>query len=202
MLRYTTKRLNLVMIERRHLDHLLQLWTDPQVMSNVGFPLGLHPDDIDLESYLSDAEEIAPTGRIRGIHMAVELKDGTLIGEAKIASPDEQGMSEPDVKLLPDYWGRSLGTEIVKLLIDECFSLYPDCQAVQFTPNIENTSAIRLYCGLGSEVVGDGFFPPEASSLRGFAGVSYLVMQTCREVWEENKRDVLRQEKVNSVSGP
>lgn len=116
--------------------------------------------------------------------MAVELKDGTFIGEAKIAAPDEQGVSEPDVKLLPDYWGRGLGMEIVKLLIDETFRLYTGCQAVQFTPNIENASATRLIYKLGCEVVGEGYSPPETSSLRGFNGVSYLVMQICKGVWE------------------
>jgi len=39
--------------------------------------------------------------------------------------------------------------------------------------------------------VGEGFSPPEAISLRGFAGVSYLVMQICREVWEEKGRNEL-----------
>ncbi|NIS79526.1 MAG: GNAT family N-acetyltransferase, partial [Anaerolineales bacterium] len=146
---YRTKRLSLMGIERRHLEHLLQLWIDPDVMRNVGFPKGLHPDDIDLEAHLWCGGVSEPKDRQPGIHMAVELQDGTFVGEAKLGEPDLNGVAEPDVKFMPQHWGCGFGSEIVQLLIAESFRRYPKCVVVQFTPNVENRAAIRLYKKFG-----------------------------------------------------
>jgi len=179
---YTTKRLHLVGIKPHHLASLKKLWTNPLVMANIGFPQGLHPDDIDLESYISTPKNSTPKGRKSGIHMVVELLDGTFIGEAKIAKPNQEGISEPDLKLLPEFWGQGFASEIVPLLIEENFRCYPLCQTIQFTPNIKNTTAIHLYEKFGCNKVAKKHHSTGESILRGFIGIDYYIMQRTKIV--------------------
>jgi RimJ/RimL family protein N-acetyltransferase len=169
-----------VAIERRHLPGLRELWTDPRVMANMGFPGGLDPADLDLESYLATPGEVAPRGRRPGLHLAVERPDGTFVGEAKLAAPDASGTCEPDVKLLPAWWRRGYGEEIVRWLIAESFRRWEACRHVQFTPSETNHAALSLYAKVGCQEVGRGHAPPGASPLRGFAGVCYRVLQVAR----------------------
>lgn len=173
-----TARLHLVTVERRHLEGLRALWTDPRVMANVGFPAGLHPDDLHLDQYLGGAS--APPGRRPGVHLAVEAGDGTFLGEAKLPAPDADGTSEPDVKLLPAAWGQGFGTEIVSALLAETWRRWPACRRVRFTPHVTNLAARALYARLGAVDVGEGYDPPGTHRLRGFAGVRYRILEIAR----------------------
>jgi RimJ/RimL family protein N-acetyltransferase len=77
------------------------LWTNPQVMQNVGFPQGLRMTRSELKKRLlkqgrSEFEQL----------LVVELKaNDQAIGECKLSYPDEEGIADPDIKLLPEFLG-------------------------------------------------------------------------------------------------
>jgi RimJ/RimL family protein N-acetyltransferase len=175
-----TPRLSLVTIEARHLAGLRMLWTDPRVMANVGFPQGLDPRDLRLDRFVSGGDALPATGRGGDVHLAVEDADAHFLGEAKLGAPDEDGVSSPDVKLLPAWWGRGYGGEVVAALVSESFRSWPACRRVRFTPNVENHAAQALYRRAGARVVGAGHDPPGSVPLRGFVGVRYLVLEVLR----------------------
>jgi RimJ/RimL family protein N-acetyltransferase len=51
--------------------------------------------------------------------LVVRLKrTGEAIGQCKMCLPDEHGISETDVKLLPTYWGHRFGVEIKRGLVE------------------------------------------------------------------------------------
>ncbi len=184
-----TPRLRLVTIEPRHVASLRELWTNPLVMANVGFPDGLAPEDLHLERYVSKdsdtssaaaperGSEITPPGRARGVHMAVEDEHGIFIGEAKLGAPGNSGICEPDVKLLPRWWRQGYGEEIVRALVTESFARWPECRCLRLTPNVDNHAAQALYRRVGARVVGEGHHPPGATMLRGFVGVRFHILE-------------------------
>ncbi|MGD2207250.1 MAG: GNAT family N-acetyltransferase, partial [Anaerolineae bacterium] len=88
-------------------DLFYALWTNPQVMKNVGFPQGLRVARSELK------ERLSKQGRSEFEQLlVVELKaTGQAIGECKLSYPDEEGIADPDIKLLPEFWGHRYGVE-------------------------------------------------------------------------------------------
>ncbi len=82
-------------------DLFYALWTNPRVMKNVGFPRGLPVTVCEFR------ESLSKQGRSEFDQLlVVELKaTGQFIGECKLSYPDEAGIAEADVKLLPEFWG-------------------------------------------------------------------------------------------------
>jgi RimJ/RimL family protein N-acetyltransferase len=114
----------------------------------------------------------------------VELKDtGQAIGECKLSRPDELGIAEPDIKLLPAYWGKGYGSECWKELIAYQFR-HTDCQAIQTTPNVNNLAAIKLYESMGAKQVGEGvdYFP--ASMQEYTTPVHHYIYRLDRADWQ------------------
>jgi RimJ/RimL family protein N-acetyltransferase len=144
--------------------------------------MGLPMDMEAVSGYLAEQERLSEKAWSKRQHLAVERRDGVFIGEAKLEAPSGEGICEPDVKLLPAYWGQGYGLEIITALINQSFRRFPLCGIVQFTPNFNNRVAIRLYAKVGCRVVGQGFTPPQPR--RGFVGVRYLIMQIDRHAWE------------------
>jgi RimJ/RimL family protein N-acetyltransferase len=177
---FVTKRLKVRAAARDDVDLYYALWTDPRVMKNVGFPQGLRTSRSDIMEILSKQ-----AGTEFDRLLVVALKDGgQAIGECKLARPDEQGIAEPDIKLLPAYWGQGYGAECWKELVSYQF-MHTDCQTIQTTPNVDNVAAIQLYESSGAKRVGEDvdYFP---ESMRDYTTpVHHYVYHLDRADWQE-----------------
>ena len=108
------------------------LWTNPAVMKYVGFPQGLPITRQKIEEKLQK-QESGVYGRL----LVVVLKaTGERLGECHMRLPNEAGLAETDVKLLPEHWGHKYGVEVKRGLLDYLFS-HTNCQVVQATPNVQ-----------------------------------------------------------------
>lgn len=143
-------------------DLFYDLWTDPRVMANVGFPRGLPITRDEIRARI--AKQRGPeSDRL----LVVVLKaDGRSVGECMMHRPDEKGVASTDVKLLPAFWGNGFGVEVKRGLLAHLFER-TDCAAVEATPNVGNTASIRMQEAVGGVRVGEAVaeFP---ESMRGF----------------------------------
>jgi RimJ/RimL family protein N-acetyltransferase len=77
-------------------------------MKYVGFPNELPITREEIRNMLYEQGEA-----VFDQMLVVELKQtGQVIGECKLPQPDENGIIEPDIKLLPAHWGSGYGGEI------------------------------------------------------------------------------------------
>ncbi len=168
--------------DTRDIDLFFAIWTNPKVMAFVGFPQGLRITKDRIRRQISDWDNSPIDSKL-----VVEMKDtGDLIGECKLGRPDDSGVSETDVKLLPQYWGNGYGTEIKRGLVDWLFS-NTDCKKVRATPNRKNIASQKMQEAVGAEQVGEGVFEfPE--SMRDYTvDVPHYIYEVTRETWERRK---------------
>ncbi len=164
-------------------DLFYVLWTNPQVMRNVGFPQGLRMTRNEVKERLlkrerSEFEQL----------LVVELKTtGQAIGECKLSYPNEERIAEPDIKLLPEFWGHKYGVEAWRALVAYQFT-HTDCDAVQTTPNVENIASIRMQEAVGGVRVGEAVYQfPE--SMRDYTTpVHHYIYLVYRADWEQKPR--------------
>lgn len=158
------------------------LWTDPRVMTFVGFPGGLRTSHDEIRSQL-ERESRDPAW---GLLIVERKQGGSAIGQAHLGRPDDDGISEPDIKLLPEFWGQAYGRETWEGLIDYTFA-NSDSRIVQGTPNVANVASIRMMESCGMVRIGRGRFEP-SESMREFAtAVPHFVYRIDRAVWETCK---------------
>jgi ribosomal-protein-alanine N-acetyltransferase len=160
------------------IDFFLRLWNDPQVMRFVGFPYGLELSRAQVQAVLERPAQSGLNGRL----VAMRRSDGAIVGECKLGEPDSDGLSETDVKLLPEFWGQGYGTEIKRGLLRYLFT-HTECKIVQATPNVLNQASIRMQEAVGGVRTGEGVFefPPEQAGRR--VAVHYYTYQVYREDW-------------------
>ncbi|MBD3277798.1 MAG: GNAT family N-acetyltransferase, partial [Candidatus Aegiribacteria sp.] len=127
-----------------------RLWTCPEVMRNVGFPQGLRTTMEEIRSKIRQQ----PNSDLGSLLVVTLKSTGDIMGECKMYPPDEEGISETDVKLLPEYWGHGYGREIKSALLDQLFER-TGCEYVQATPNVNNTSSIRMQESVGGIRMGE-----------------------------------------------
>lgn len=160
------------------------LWTNPRVMGHVGFPQGLPVTRDEIAQRLS-----RQGGSALDRMLVVELKaTGQAIGEAKLSSPDEQGIAEPDLKLLPEFWGYRFGREAWRALVGYQFA-HTDCDAVHGTPNVENVASIKMQEAAGGLRIGEGVHEFPESMQPYTTPVRYCVYRVDRADWEDRKGD-------------
>lgn len=137
------------------------LWTDPRVMTHVGFPQGIPTEEVDVAARIAAEQDQEPFGRLL---VARRRSDRRAIGECKLYRPDGDGISETDIKLLPRFWNQGYGTEIKRGLIEYLFT-HTNCFAVQATPNVNNQASIRMQEKVGGVCVGLSVFrfPPQTA---------------------------------------
>lgn len=176
---FATARLVVRAVREADVGMYYALWTNPRVMTHVGFPQGLR---ITREEVAAKIGEQGDTEFSR--LLVVELKGtGEAIGECKLYLPDEEGVSRTDVKLLPRFWGNKYGAEVKQGLVDYLFR-YTDCTAVQADPNINNIASIKMQEAVGGVRVGEGVheFPEK---MRDYTcPVPYHVYHVFRADWE------------------
>lgn len=176
---FFTKRLIIRAANLADIDLYYELWTNPQVMHFVGFPRGLRITREEIATRL----ERQPEAEFERL-LVVTLKTGTnAIGECLMHRPDPDGVAEPDVKLLPEFWGRGYGFEVWEGLVAHLFE-QTGCRVVQSTPNVENTASINMMEKAGMVRTGEAVYNfPEA--MQAFTTpVHYYIYQLKRENWE------------------
>jgi RimJ/RimL family protein N-acetyltransferase len=177
---FETERLVVRTATEQDIDLLYALWTDPLVMSNVGFPHGLQ----------ITREEIGR--RLRGPFeseferaLVVELRaNGQAIGQCYMHAPDEEGIGRTDVKLLPAFWGHKYGVEVNRGLVSHLFSR-TGCTAVEGTPSVGNVASIKMHEAVGGVRVGEQVYEfPE--SMRDYTTpVHHYIYRVYRKDWEQ-----------------
>lgn len=177
-------RVRSVTLSDADVNCFLRLWNDPRVMRFVGFPRGLGLDAAQVRQAIQRGLSQGDERRLDARLIAERKQDDVAIGECKLGTPDAQGLSETDVKLLPEFWGQGYGVEIKRGLLDYLFT-HTDCQVVQATPNVENIASIRMQEAVGGVRVGEKVyeFPPEKRDFT--CPVHCCIYQVDRAAWEQ-----------------
>jgi RimJ/RimL family protein N-acetyltransferase len=179
-----TERLIVRPATEEDVDLFYALWTNPQVMKNVGFPHGLRITRSEIRERLSKGG-----GSEFKQLLVVELKaTGQTIGEGKLSYPDEEGIAEPDIKLLPAFWGHKYGVEAWRELVAYEFT-HTDCDAVHATPNVENIASIRMQEAIGGVRIGEGVYQFPESMREYTTAVHHYIYRVTRADWERTERD-------------
>lgn len=150
MIIFETERLLVCKATVDDVEMYYELWTNPQVMGNVGFPQGLKVTYTQIENMIREQGDGAYNGRLVVILKAT----GEKLGEAALHLPDEDGIAETDVKLLPQYWGNKYGVEVKQGLVNYLFT-HTDCKVVQASPNVNNTASIKMQEAVGGMRMGE-----------------------------------------------
>jgi len=177
---FETKRLKTYVATIEDADLFYSLWKNPRVMHLVGFPYGLPTTYEEIVVQLA-----GQSGQILDARLVVKLRDiEESIGECKLGTPNEEGISTTDVKLLPEYWGNKYGVEIKRALLEYLFT-HTACTAVEATPNINNIASIKMQEAVGGMRVGEHIFevPKEKQSYR--TPVHAYIYRVHREQWAQ-----------------
>jgi RimJ/RimL family protein N-acetyltransferase len=157
------------------------LYTDPRVMTMVGFPGGLPVTRQKLRGQIESENNSEFNQKL-----IVELKGSQeLIGECKLGLPDKNGISETDVKLRPQFWGNRFGTEIKRALVNYLFE-HTDCRIVQATPHKENIASQKMQEAVGGKRVGESVFRFPESQKSWTCDVPHYVYHVFREDWQRS----------------
>lgn len=179
---FETQRLVVRLGSVDDVDLYYDLWTDPRVMSNAGFPFGLRTTRAEIRERLQHQGNCEFDSLL-----VIRLKaTGEAVGECKLGRPDEQGIAETDVKLLPAFWGHRYGVETKRGLVAYLFE-HTDCDAVQATPRVDNAASIKMQEAVGGVRVGEAVYEfPE--SMRDFtAPVHHYIYRVYRSSWEQSQ---------------
>jgi RimJ/RimL family protein N-acetyltransferase len=129
------------------------LWTNPRVMSNVGFPDGLRITREDVRTQIQKQGN----SEFDQLLVVVLKATGESLGECKMHRPNSEGVARTDVKLLPEFWGNKYGVEVKKALLSHLFT-HTDCVAVEASPNVGNIASIKMQEAVGGIRIKEGLF--------------------------------------------
>jgi ribosomal-protein-alanine N-acetyltransferase len=181
---FETDRLIIRTLTESDADFIYQLWTNPKVMKNVGFPHGLNitKDEI-IDRYINRG---AKSG-LESLLVATKKDTGEVIGECYMGLPDDTGVCETDVKLSPEFWGDNYGIEIKRGLVDYIFT-HTDAVGVKATPNVENIASQKMQISVGAKKVGGIEVYEFPESMRKFTiPVKHYTYIVYRNGWEKEK---------------
>jgi len=174
---FRTSRLRIRPAAIDDVELIYSLWTDPRVMQLVGFPNGIPTSQEEIRAQIErDADR-------HGIRLLIAERepDEQPIGQCKLGAPDQDGVCEPDVKLLPAFWRQGYGRELWGGMIDFLF-VETGCLIVQGTPNTANTASIRMMESCEMTHAGEGVFQPPMETRDVTVPVPHYVYRTsCSE---------------------
>jgi ribosomal-protein-alanine N-acetyltransferase len=159
------------------------LWTDPQVMTPVGFPRGLRITREDIRRKIVSEDETVFDKKL----IIVVKAASRAIGECKLGRPGTDGISETDVKILPQFWNHGYGTETKRGLVDYLFR-HTDCRIIQATPNRNNLASQKMQEAVGGKRIGEGTFRFSEDQRAFTCDVPYYIYHVYREDWEKRKK--------------
>ena len=156
-------------------------------MHFVGFPHGLGLDADGVRRAIQRGLEQGDSRHLDARLVAERRQDGVIIGECKLGTPTTDGISETDVKLLPEYWNQGYGVEIKRGLLAYLFT-HTECKVVAASPNVENIASIRMQEAVGGERVGEKVyeFPPEKRDFT--CPVHCYIYHVHRDTWEKTRQ--------------
>lgn len=165
------------------IDMFLRLWTDGRVMGNVGFPKGLQTSRESIQQRLESQGD----SEYDQLLIIERISDSQRLGECKLGAPDENGIAETDIKLLPEYWGHSYGVEVKRGLLDYLFT-HTDCRAVHASPYMNNIPSIRMQEAVGGIRIHEDIYEfPE--NMRSYTTpVHCYIYEVTRQTWESQPR--------------
>jgi RimJ/RimL family protein N-acetyltransferase len=113
----TTERLRLAPLTEAHLDHLVELDSDPEVLRFIwGRALSR------AESLHHGAKRFDPEAEARGIGAWAGFEGGSFVGWWTLQrDPDDDATAELGYRLRRAAWGRGLATEGSRALLDHAF---------------------------------------------------------------------------------
>lgn len=177
---FTTRRLTIRLATSNDVELFFQLWTDPRVMSNVGFPQGIPVSRAQIK------HQIEKSGSSEFEHLLVIKLNSTgqAIGECYMSHPNIENIATTDVKLLPEFWGNKYGIEVKIGLLDYLFT-HTDCEGVEATPNTANLASIKMQEAVGGICIGEKRYEfPE--SMRSYTSpVKSSIYRVYRKDWQE-----------------
>lgn len=179
-----TARLFVEVAADRHASIYFDLWTEPRVMRNVGFPQGLPITLKEIQEQIRNQKN-PPFDHL----LVVKLKmSGDLIGECHLHPPNKKQIARTDVKLLPNYWGYRYGLELKRGLLQYLFN-NTECVAVEATPNIGNVASIKMQEAVGGQRVGEAVYEFPASMREYTTPVHHYIYRVYREDWLKLQRN-------------
>jgi len=187
MYKIVTKTENLLIRKATSADldinFFFKLWNSPMVMKNVGFPEGLNISREAIRLQVIDGDDSEYDCKL-----VVCLKQtGEPIGECKLGSPNSEGVSDTDVKLLPEFWGKGYGTQIKQTLVDYLF-LNSSCQVVRATPNRENIASIKMQEAVGGVRISEGLYKFPVSMNLNTCDVPYFEYHVYKDKWLADRK--------------
>ncbi len=177
---FETRRLSIRSARTGDADIILDLWTHPKVMANVGFPQGLRVTREEIVTRIESQGE-----SVFDQLLIVEIKNPIqAIGECNLHRPNDDGVASTDVKILPACWGNKFGVEVKQGLLDYLFT-NTDCAAVEATPNVDNIASIKMQEAVGGVRIGETTYHfPE--SMRDYTTpVHHYIYRVYRSYWEQ-----------------
>jgi RimJ/RimL family protein N-acetyltransferase len=160
-------------------EMFLRLWNDSRVMTNVGFPNGLRITREKMRQIL-ESQEGSEFNRLLVIERQA---DSQRVGECKLGAPDENGIAETDVKLLPEYWGHAYGVEVKRGLLDYLFT-HTSCRAVHASPNVSNLPSIRMQEAVGGQRLDEFVYEFPEHMHEYTCPVHGYLYEVTRQAWE------------------
>lgn len=177
-----TRRLKIRKATVADAELFFTLWNSPTVMNYVGFPNGLGTSLEEIEAKLENQSE-GVYGRLLTI---THCETDEAMGECFMTLPNNAGIAETDVKLLPTFWGQKFGVEVKQGLLEYLFS-HTDCTAVQATPNIHNIASIKMQEAVGGVRAGTGkSLVPQPDGAKSIV-VEYVKFRVYRRIWQKFK---------------
>ena len=184
MMIFQTKRLSVRKAVTSDVEMYLTLWNSSEVMRDVGFPKGLQ---ITSERICKQIENHNETEFDQTL-VVIEKESEKKIGECKIGLPNEKGISCPDFKFLPEYWGNGFGNEIISGLCKYTFSK-TRAQIIETSPNVNNVASQKMGKTAGGREIRRFVyhFPTEMQHYtKDLHGIIYHI---CKKDWlEQNMR--------------
>lgn len=178
---FSTRRLTVLLAEASDAGLYLEIWNDPAVMANVGFPEGLGITEEEVLEKIG-----AGNDEFDSLLAAARSRDGTRVGECRMHRPDGDGVASTDIKLLPRFQGLGYGTELKLALLDRLFRT-TDCRAVRATPNVGNAASIRMQQKVGGVRVSEDVFRFRRDMGVPTTPVHYYLYLVSRSDWERKK---------------
>jgi [ribosomal protein S5]-alanine N-acetyltransferase len=175
---FTTPRLTIRLADAGDAPLFHRLWTDPQVMANVGFPGGIPITLDELRATLA-AQPGSEFERLLVVELTVS---GEPLGECLLGKPNPAGIASTDVKLLPQFWGHGYGVEVKRGLLDYLFT-HTAATAVEATPNVGNLASIRMQEAVGGVRVGETTFTFPAAMQSYTTPVHAFIYHVTRAAW-------------------
>lgn len=178
---FETKRIAVRLATVEDVEIFFKIWTNPQIMANVGYPNGLPITREEIKCQISEGG----TSEFQQLLIVTIKSTDQVIGECKLHWPDRDGIATTDVKLLPEFWGNKFGLEVKCGLLDYLFT-HTECMAVDASPNVGNIASIKMQEAVGGVCIGEGIYEFPKSKRKFTTPVHHFLYRVTRADWQKN----------------